>query len=66
MQVVGNCPQCGAPIWALMDFPPADVWKPPENTYSCECRKVKTPVPKCRGHPETEISDDSDWVLGGT
>ena len=66
MQVVGNCPQCGGPIWGA-------TWGPgysqrPANQYSCECHLAKTPVAKCEGHPvynRPAIPDgDSGWVNG--
>ncbi len=47
MQVVGNCPQCGAPIWSDIAQNSHGAIAPPWITYSCECRLAKTPVTKC-------------------
>ncbi len=56
MQVVGNCPQCGAPIWSEGQGFFSN--RAPAITYSCGCRKVRTPVPKCK----TDDPYDRDTV----
>jgi hypothetical protein len=35
LKVVGNCPNCGAPVYAKGEFEGST---PPSNVYSCECR----------------------------
>ncbi len=62
MQVVGNCPQCGAPIWSEGQGFFSN--KAPAITYSCECRLAKTPVPKSEGHVVYEVAD-VEYSRGG-
>ncbi len=39
LQIVGNCPDCGAPVYGAKS---CEGKKKPRVTYSCECRNKET------------------------
>lgn len=43
MMIVGNCPHCGAPIWA-QDSGWLSILPPP-SMFSCNCRFAAAPQP---------------------